>query len=202
MSPEPDELWRTAMAEPSPFVRAELFERAATVLIASCGGELRHFCARALEGDMVRAEDVAQRACMTFWKVLPRFAGRSTLKTFLFGIAQNVCRRARRDEGRASRLTATYEELIRDEVHPDDLVAVDEARERRERARLLEDALARMDERDAWLLRARFVEELGYGDMLPRYQRRFGAHITTPEGLRTAFFHAKKRLESKLGGTR
>lgn len=188
------------MAEPSPFARARLLEQAASALITMAGGELRRFCARQLEGDAARAEDVAQRAFMTFWKVLPRFAGRSTLKTFLFGIAQNLCRRSRRDDGRQARRESEHEDLVRDAVHPGDLVDLDEARERAERARELDRALTTLDERDAWILRARFVDELAYADMLPRYQARFGAHITTPEGLRTAFFHAKRRLEGKLQG--
>lgn len=200
VSAEPDELWRRATAETSPYARARLLEQAATALITLHGAELRRFCRQRLDGDATRADDVAQRAFMTFWTALPRFAGRSSLKTFLFGIALNLCRRDYRDGDRATRLEARYEEHVRDAVHADDLVDLDEARERAERARELSEQLAAMDERDAWILRARFVDELSYADMLPRYQRRFGAHITTPEGLRTAFFHAKRRLEGKLGG--
>lgn len=175
-----------------------LFEQAASVLTTNHGGELRRFCVRQVDGDEASAEDVAQRALMTLWRVLPRFAGRSSLKTFLFGIAQNLCLRVRRDGARAARLNAERVDDIRDEVHPDDLVDLDAVRDRQDRARIVEATLATMDERDAWLLRARLADEIGYDDLLPRFRARFGSAITTPEGLRTAFFRARRALEDKL----
>lgn len=168
------------------------------MLIAAHGGELRRFCVRQLDGDAATADDVAQRACLTLWRVMPRFAGRSSLKTFLFGIAQNVCARVRRDGARAARLTSTHQDDIRDEVHPDELVDLDAAREQDERVRAVEACLATMDPRDAWLLRARLTEMMGYDELLPRYRARFGDAISTPEGLRTAFFRARRALEAKL----
>lgn len=199
MPVDPDALWREAMAETSPFRRAQLLERAATAVIDVASVRLRRYCVRSLDGDEARGEDAAQRAFLTFWTVLGRFAGRSALETFLFGIARNVCLLERRDAGRAARLTAQHEDVIRALVHPDDLRAWDEARERQARLRELERVLETMEAREAWLLRARLVDELGYAEMLAPYQRRFGPHITTVEGLRTAFFHARRRLESELG---
>ena len=132
--------------------------------------------------------------------MLPRFEGRSALRTFLFGIALNLCRRQERSAARAARALGQHEDAIREELHAD-LAAADPVRDRRERIRALEAALAAMDARDAWLLRARLVSELGYGEILPRYQARFGGGITTVEGLRTAFFHARRRLQASLRGS-
>lgn len=202
MCDDPDSLWRAARDAPSQFERLRLFEEAANVLITNHGGELRRFCLRHLEGDEPAADDVAQRAFMTLWRVMPRFAGRSNLKTFLFGIAHNLCLRARRDDARAARLAAEHSDDIRDAVHADDLVDLDGARERRDRVRVLEECLATMDARDAWLLRARLVDELGYDEILPRFRARFGDAITTLEGLRTAFFRARRTLEDKLARRR
>lgn len=199
MPVDPDALWREAMAEASPFRRAQLLEEVATMVIDLAGARLRRYCVRLLDGDEARGEDAAQRAFLTFWKVLARFAGRSAIETFLFGIARNVCLRDRRDTGRSARLRAEHEDDIRAFVHPDDLAAFDESRERRDRVDELERVLASMEAREAWLLRARLVDERGYAELLAPYQRRFGPHITTVEGLRTAFFHARRRLEAKLG---
>lgn len=192
-----DALWRAARGEPSPFRRDALYLEIATLLVESAGAELVRFCERHVDGPAT-AEDVAQRAFVTFWQLLPRFEGRSSLRTFLFGIAHNLCRRALRSEQRSQRRFDLHEDNIRAEVHPDHLAEIDEDGDRVQRLATLERTLAMMDEREAWLLRARFVDEHSYAEMLPRYQARFGAHITTPEGLRTAVFHARKRLETLL----
>ena len=196
-----DALWRSARDEASPFRRDALYLELATHLVEAAGPELLRFCERHV-ADPTVAEDVAQRAVLELWRVLPRFEGRSTIRTFLFGIALNLCRREVRTETREHRRFDRHEDRIRDEVHPDQLPELDEDAEHRARVAALERTLAMMEPREAWLLRARLVDELSYAEILPRYQARFGAHITTPEGLRTAFFHAKKRLEAMLRGTR
>ena len=61
-------------------------------------------------------------------------------------------------------------------------------------------ALMTLDRRDTWLLWARVVDQRSYAEMLPAYQAQFGASIATPEGLRTAVFHAKRRLLASLEG--
>ena len=194
---EAERLVREALATPSPFVRDALYHAAAKAMITSAGPDLLRFCLRHV-GDAASAEDVAQRALITFWQVLPRYQERSLLRTYLFGIAKNLCRRHARGEARAARAFEGNEEAIRDELYPE-LADVDPF-ERRHREQVLERALATLSDRDAWLLRARLVEELGYGEILPRYRTRFGPQITTVEGLRTAFFHARQRLETNLRG--
>jgi RNA polymerase sigma factor (sigma-70 family) len=194
---EAERLVREALATPSPFVRDALYQAAAKAMITSAGPDLLRFCLRQV-GDAASAEDIAQRALITFWQVLPRYQERSQLRTYLFGIAKNLCRRHARGEARAARAFEDNEEAIRDELYPE-LADVDPF-ERSQRAQALERALATLSAQDAWLLRARLVEELGYGEILPRYRARFGPHITTVEGLRTAFFHARRRLETTLRG--
>ncbi|MCC6621696.1 MAG: RNA polymerase sigma factor [Deltaproteobacteria bacterium] len=191
-------LWLEARAERSPFRRDALHLAIAKAMVDDAGVELVAFCARHVE-DIADAEDVAQQACVTFWQSLPRFEGRSTLRSFLFGIALNLCRRAVRAGVREARRLERHEDDIREEIHPEALPAVDAARERRERIAALERTLAKMAAHEAWLLRARLVEELSYAEILPRYNARFGTDIQTPEGLRTAFFRARSRLEALLG---
>jgi len=194
-------LWLEARAERSAFRRDALYLAVAKAMVDDVGAELVTFCARHVD-DLADAEDVAQQACVTFWQSLPRFEGRSSLRTFLFGIALNVCRRAIRTGTREARRLERHEDDIREEVHPEALPALDAERERRERVAALERTLSEMAAHEAWLLRARLVEELSYAEILPRYNARFGTDIRTPEGLRTAFFRAKSRLEALLGGAR
>lgn len=196
-----DLLWHAARDEPSPFRRDALYLELTTHLVETAGPELLRYCERHI-ADPMAAEDVAQRAFLELWRVLPRFEGRSAVRTFLFGIALNLCRREVRTGYREARRFDEHEERIRDEVHPDPLPELDEDAEQRERVAALEHVLTMMKPREAWLLRARLVEELSYADILPRYQARFGSHITTTEGLRTAFFHARTRLTALLGSTR
>lgn len=196
-----DAMWRVARDEPSPFRRDALFLELATHLVETVGPELLRFCERHL-ADPTAAEDVAQRAFLELWRALPRFEGRSAIRTFLFGIALNLCRHEVRTGQREARRFDEHEERIRDEVHPDPLPEIDEDAEHRERVAALETVLAMMEPREAWLLRARLVDESSYADILPRYRARFGPHITTTEGLRTAFFHARKRLTALLGSRR
>lgn len=54
------------------------------------------FCARRVGAD--RAPDVAQETFITAQKALSKFRGESTLRTWLFGIAHNECRRVFRKQ--------------------------------------------------------------------------------------------------------
>jgi RNA polymerase sigma-70 factor, ECF subfamily len=63
--------------------------------IARCHyDDVYRFCARRIGVDL--AADAAQETFLTAQKVLRRFEGRSTLRTWLLGIALNECRRQSR----------------------------------------------------------------------------------------------------------
>lgn len=60
-------------------------------------------------GDPHAAEDVVQEAWLTVIRSLDRFEGRSTLKTWIFGIVMNLARARRRKEERLLPFTSFFD---------------------------------------------------------------------------------------------
>lgn len=195
--PSPDEheahrMWLAAREAP-PFRRDVLYKELTQHMVRAFGPALVRYCAGQFHGDRTRGEDAAQKAFMTFWGQLGRFEGRSSLRSWLFGIAFNHCRSDRRDDVRDRALESLHEGDIRDQVHIDSGDPT-LALERNARRRQVLAALERLDPREAWILRKRLFEQLDYQSMLSPFQAAFGTSIATAEGLRTAFFHAKTKL--------
>ena len=59
-------------------------------LVAPLRGELRAHCYRML-GSVDDADDVLQDSLLRAWRGLPRFAGRSSLRTWLYSVATRAC---------------------------------------------------------------------------------------------------------------
>lgn len=195
-----NDAWRRACAEPSPFRRDALFEETAAAMVRAMSQTVRAYCLRHANGDATRAADLAQESFITFWRMLPRFEGRSSLKTFLIGITHNICRHDRRDGLRSDARMARDGDALIEELGGELGPLPDERLAAHEQQAALRVALQTLDARDTWLLWSRAVDQLGYAELLPDYQARFGAHITTTAGLRTAFFNAKRRLLEALRG--
>jgi RNA polymerase sigma-70 factor (ECF subfamily) len=65
-------------------------ERAFSQLVASYRPALQAHCYRML-GSFQDAEDALQETLLNAWRALPRFEGRSSLKSWLYRIATNAC---------------------------------------------------------------------------------------------------------------
>lgn len=82
-------------------------EEAFARLVERFRPELRLHCYRLL-GSYEDADDVTQDVIVQMWRALPRFEGRSTLRTWLYRIATRAClARHRRDRHRRSLLATT-----------------------------------------------------------------------------------------------
>lgn len=143
-------------------------------------------------------EDLAQLAWV---RLLERLDGRratTSLLAFAVGIAHNLAREHCLSQGRRRALEQRYAHDLDDLARgsePLSQVAMYELRQlagRLARARLV------LDPRERWLVDARLLEEASYAELLPRFWHRFGRSVRTPEGLRTAFFQARQRLDAQI----
>jgi RNA polymerase sigma-70 factor (ECF subfamily) len=66
------------------------WRRAVTVLMQAYGSDLYRHC-RQMLGDEALAEDVHQIVFVHAYRDIPRFHGRSSLRTWLYGIARHRC---------------------------------------------------------------------------------------------------------------
>lgn len=83
--------------------------RAFDALVYRYQGRLTQFV-RARLDCAIDADDVAQEALVAAWRELPRFRGRSSFKTWLFGIALNHCAEAARRHVRLRKALGEWDE--------------------------------------------------------------------------------------------
>jgi RNA polymerase sigma-70 factor, ECF subfamily len=115
------------------------------------------FCLSLLR-DPERARDATQETALRFLKLLPRFAGNSTLSTWSMGIAVNVCRELRRDSAKHAPVDPTTADAFADQT------SVDPAPETRaakvEHTALLRAGLNELPDRQREAIVLRFFEDL------------------------------------------
>ena len=100
---------------------AQNWKDVANLAIESYGGEVLSFLETMLR-DHADAGDAFAQACEDLWKALPRFEGRSSLKTWFYTLARHAASRQRRS-ARPGRLTSLSEisdvaERVRSRTRP------------------------------------------------------------------------------------
>jgi len=112
------------------------------------------------------AEDVTQDVLIEIFRCLPRYEGRSRLRTWMLGLAHNVCRQRRRGSsgaGRAFAVARATDEVLRTvaDATPD----LDALLARREVQAQVRSAIESLgpEHRDVVLLRE--IEGLSYGEI-------------------------------------
>jgi RNA polymerase sigma-70 factor, ECF subfamily len=167
-------------------------------------GELHAHCYRML-GSVQDAEDALQEALLRAWRALPGFAGRSSLRSWLYRIATNVCLRA--IERRPKRVVPTdygppadphdapAEPLVESvwvDAYPDGLVIPDARYEQRESIELaFVAALQHLPARQRAVLILRDVLGFSAAEVA-------GALETSPASVHSALQRARRTVDERL----
>lgn len=152
--PAPEEEAREALG------RGDL-DGAITLLMRAFGDDLYRHCRQVL-GDACLADDVHQTVFVEAYRDLPRFAGRSSLRTWLYGIARHRCLDALKAT-RRFRLRFSLGSALPERA--DERAAADERLVDRARRQALERGLARLAPKARIALLLRYQEGLSYEEM-------------------------------------
>ena len=146
--------------------------------------------------DQELAREVAQEIFLTAFASLANFRGRSSLKTWLYGIALKKCLEVGRTRKRRETLVRTHQDMIGAQVHcappslPEDIVS-QEFRRRR-----VWHALRRLRVYERELLVLRYLEDLTYDEIasiLNVSRRTVERHLPRAEA---KFCHAYERCHT------
>jgi len=165
-------------------------------LVALHEGMVFNLAARLL-GETEEARDVAQEVFLQVFRTLGRFEGRSTLKTWIYRIVVNQCRNRqrwwrRRRKDRSCPIDAlTPADEARLAEAGTRMEGPDERLERRERARAVQSALARLSFEHRAVLLLREVEGLSCEEI--------AGTLSLPEGtVKSRLSRAREALRRAL----
>jgi RNA polymerase sigma-70 factor (ECF subfamily) len=136
------------------------------------------------------AEDVVMEAYLRAWQALPGFAGRSSLRTWLYRIVHNcaldLVRRRQREDARRVPSDGDGPQRV-ETVSPSDEMGPDEEVASRDMARALSAAMQRLSDEHRVALELRFSEGLSYAEIAAAT----GVSIGT---VMSRLFNAKRKL--------
>ena len=136
------------------------------------------------------AEDVTQEVFVIVHKSLPSFEQRSSLRTWLFGIARNLAYRHRRALGRRISLAPGQEWAV-DAAHDETARSAHDLAERSEAARVLDALLEAMDDEKREVFVLVELEEMS----MPEVSEAIGINLNTAY---TRLRAARKQFEEAL----
>lgn len=140
---------------------------------------------RAWIGDPAVADDLTQETLIEAWRSPHRPTVEPDLTRWLFGVARNILRRYRRDQGRQSRWLLDVPDDDRAFALASDTLDFDAELEREDIVALLDAALARIPAESRRALLMRYVDELP--------QREIAARLGIAEGALEGKLHRGKR---------
>lgn len=143
-------------------------------------------------------EDIAQLTWIRLLERLDELRDIASLKAFAVGIAKNLAREHRLTQGRRRRLERQFAADLGELGRAGGPMSQTTTLELTELAGCLERARRGLAARERWLVDARLLEEASYAELLPRFWQHFGRTVRTAEGLRSAFFQARSRLDAEL----
>jgi RNA polymerase sigma-70 factor (ECF subfamily) len=142
-----------------------------------------YWIARRFVNDHDQADDVVQEVFVKVYSALKQFRGESSVYTWLYRITVNVALNALRKQRLKNfiRIDEFFETAEDESEQPDAIV------ERDEQQALIEEAIARLPEKQKAVFILRYHEELPYEEI---------SHIlnTSVGGLKANYFHAAKKI--------
>ena len=143
-----------------------------------------YWVARRFVNDHDGADDVTQDVFCKTYEALKEFRGESTLYTWLYRITVNISLNSLRRQ--KAREFFRIDEMF--DVQDEEAVAPDEALERQEEKVLIEQAIARLPEKQKSVFLLRYYEEMPYEDISKILKTSVG-------GLKANYFHAVKKIQ-------
>jgi RNA polymerase sigma-70 factor (ECF subfamily) len=143
-----------------------------------------YWVARRFVNDHDSADDITQEVFCKVYESLKDFRGESSLYTWLYRITVNISLNSLRRQ--KVREFFRIDEIF--EVKDEDAVAPDEALERQEQKALIEEAIARLPEKQKSVFVLRYYEELPYEEISKTLKTSVG-------GLKANYFHAVKKIQ-------
>ncbi len=142
----------------------EDFLGALEALVRGYQHEIVGFCMNML-GNRELGIEVAQEVFLAAYTAFPRFRQEASLRTWLFAIARNLCRKTLRDQERQHRKIQEHQEAISQEVHASPPQNPDDALQEEEKRRKLASALHQLGETNRALLLLRYDKGLSIAEI-------------------------------------
>lgn len=143
-----------------------------------------YWVARRFVNDHDGADDVAQEVFCKVYESLKEFRGESSLYTWLYRITANIALNSLRRH--KVRDFFRIDEMF--EVEDTQAVSPDEELERQEQRKLIEEAIARLPEKQKSVFILRYYEELPYEEIAKILKTSIG-------GLKANYFHAVRKIQ-------
>lgn len=170
-----------------------------TPICASTTREIARAVRLVLRRERVHDSELEDLEQLTWLRLLERLHDRpevASLPAYAAGVAYNVVREHRVTRARRRQLERVFGADLAELGRGSEAPPADTCCQRRELEQLLHHALSRLSPRERFLLDARFIEDVSYAALLPRFLVRFGRAPRTEVGLRAAVFQVRHRVSA------